>query len=60
MEQTFLVRGNVRAICYVEGLVRGPKGVLSPEVVFRELGVERDAPELPEGLRGWVESNPKF
>ena len=54
MEQTFMVRGDVRAVCYVEGVVRGPKGVLSPTDVFRELGVQRVAPSLPEELRRWV------
>lgn len=52
LEQVFLVRGEVHARCLVEGMVRGPKGVLAPPEAFAELGFQGVSPPLtPEVLK---------
>lgn len=54
-EHIFTVKDEVRAICYLEGMLRGPKGHLKPEDAFKELGVSRESPPLPESLKGWID-----
>ena len=54
-EHIFTVKGEVRAICYLEGMLRGPKGHLKPEEAFQQLGVERKSPPLPPSLQGWID-----
>jgi len=54
LEHVFKVKNRVCAITYIEGLVRGPKGHLKPNEVFKELGVNRASPPLPEKMQGWV------
>lgn len=54
-EHIFTVKGEVRAVCYIEGLVRGPKGHLKPTEVFKALGVSREAPPMPDNMKGWAE-----
>lgn len=56
LEHIFYVKGEVCAHTYIEGLVRGPKGHLKPNEVFKELGVTRQTPLLPEKIQGWVDS----
>lgn len=56
LEHVFVVKGQVCAHTFIEGLVRSPKGHLKPTEVFQELGVLRQSPPLPEKMRGWVES----
>ena len=55
MEQAFYVKGEQRAVAYVEGLVKGPKGHLKPSEAFRALEVNRESPALPDNLRAWVD-----
>lgn len=54
LEQTFIVKQNVHAICYVEGLIRGPKGILEPPEVFRSAGMRHRSPDLPEQIKQWI------
>ena len=56
LEHIFYVKGEVCAHTYIEGLVRSPKGHLKPNDVFKELGVTRESPPLPEKIKGWVTS----
>jgi len=55
MEQAFFVKGEQRAVAYVEGLVKGPKGHIKPNEAFKALGINRAAPPLPENLKVWVD-----
>ena len=53
LEHSFLVRGHLHAQCYVEGLVRGPSGILEPPRVFQTLGLQQKSPEMPVGIEKW-------
>jgi acyl-CoA thioesterase FadM len=55
LEHTFYVNDKEYAHTYVEGLVRSPQGHLKPQEVFRELGVTKESPPLPEALQGWID-----
>jgi len=50
LEQLFLVRGEVHARCVLEGMIRGPKGVLAPPEAFGTLGFSEPSPALPEDI----------
>ena len=50
LEQLFLVRGEVRASCVLEGLVRSSKNAVGPAEAFRELGFDGASPEMPEHI----------
>jgi acyl-CoA thioesterase FadM len=54
IEHLFYVKGEIRSITYVEGLVRGPKGHLQPNEAFKEMGVIRESPQLPINMQGWL------
>lgn len=56
LEQDFLVGDVVHAQCLLEGLLRGPKGVLRPPEVFRELGLSDPSPAMPTRIAQWVAS----
>ena len=56
LEQIFRVNGEIRAIAYLEGLLRGPEGHLNPVEVFQILGVEQKSPPMPESIRQWLTS----
>jgi len=53
-EHIFTVKGEVRAICYLEGMLRGPKGHLKPTDAFKELGVDLQSPPMPDNIKGWI------
>jgi hypothetical protein len=53
LRQTFLVKREVRAIAYSEGVVRGPSGHLKPAEAFRLAGMDRPSPEMQEEVRLW-------
>ncbi len=53
-KHTFTVKGEVRAICFVEGMLRGPKGHLKPSEAFEKLGVSLESPPIPNDLDGWI------
>jgi acyl-CoA thioesterase FadM len=53
LRQTFLVKGEVRAIAYTEGVVRAPSGHLKPAEAFRLAGMDRPSPEMLEDVRLW-------
>lgn len=55
LQQVFYVRGEIRAVAYVEGLIRGPKGHLKPIEVLQRIGVSRESAPLPENLQGWID-----
>ena len=55
MEQRFEVQGKTKALAYVEGLVRSPKGHLKPAEAFAAMGLQRASPLIPEHLRAWME-----
>ena len=55
LEQTFLVKGQIRAQAYLSGLVRGPEGHVRPGRVFKESGIDEESPELSERLKVWIE-----
>ncbi|MFY0652195.1 MAG: thioesterase family protein [Cyclobacteriaceae bacterium] len=55
LEHVFYVKGEIKALAYVEGLVRGPKGHLKPEEAFKAMGVTRESEPLPEHLQGWID-----
>lgn len=48
--QSFWVRGNLCAECYVEGLIRSPSGILEPPAVFKNLGVFQNSPKATPQL----------
>ncbi|MGZ3655581.1 MAG: acyl-CoA thioesterase [Bdellovibrionota bacterium] len=50
LEQVFLVRGEVRAICHIEGVIRGPKGAVEPKEAFAALGFSGPSPAMPPNL----------
>lgn len=52
-EQRFVVKGQVRARCLVEGIIWGPNGKLSPREVFQLIGVTRESPAPTEEIRAW-------
>lgn len=54
LEQAFLVRGNVHAMSYLEGLIRGPEGILEPPAVFPILGLEEKSPPMPAHIEKWL------
>lgn len=55
IEHVFYVKNEARAVAYVEGLVRGPKGHLKPDEAFKAMGVNRASDPLPENLQGWID-----
>lgn len=55
LEHIFYVNNKEYAHTYVEGLVRSPQGHLKPYEVFKELGVTKEPPPLPEALQGWID-----
>lgn len=54
LEQTFWVRGEMKARCILEGLIRSPKAILKPGNVFKEAGMSETSPEFPEDLKKWI------
>ncbi len=56
LEQTFWVRDNIHAVCYLEGLIRSPKGILQPPEVFHKLGVQQASPKDPVHIEKWISS----
>jgi hypothetical protein len=54
LEQLFLVRGEVHARCVLEGMIRGPRGVLSPLEAFGTLGFSGASPAMPEEVRRFL------
>lgn len=46
LEQLFVVRGELHARCILEGMIRGPKGVLAPPEAFGTLGFSGASPEV--------------
>lgn len=56
LEQTFLVRGNIHARCFLEGLVRGPDGILEPLMVFQTVGLKQSSPPMPPHIKKWISS----
>ena len=55
IKHIFTVKNEIRAITYVEGLVRGPKGHLKPDEAFKFMGVTRESAPLPEQMQGWID-----
>lgn len=55
LEHVFTVKGDIKIITYVEGMVKGPKGHLKPDEAFKSMGVERQSPPIPDGLQGWID-----
>lgn len=53
-EHVFSVKGEVKAICFLEGLLRSPKGILKPNEAFSELGVDLISPKIPDDIKGWI------
>tara|TARA_Y100000034_G_scaffold19800_1_gene22491 strand:- start:36904 stop:37266 length:363 start_codon:yes stop_codon:yes gene_type:complete len=53
-KHTFRVKGEIRAICFIEGMLRGPKGHLKPSEAFEKLGVHLESPPIPNDLDGWI------
>jgi acyl-CoA thioesterase FadM len=56
LEHTFTVRGETRAVCFVEGSLRGPKSVLKPAEAFAAMGAVAESPPLPDPWRKWIAS----
>jgi len=54
VEQSFDVSDQTFVSALVEGLVRGPQGVLKPGDVFAKAGYEGPAPELSEEMKEWI------
>ncbi len=55
LEHVFTVKGDIKIITYVEGMVKGAKGHLKPNEAFKAMGVERQSPPIPDGLQGWID-----
>lgn len=53
VKQTFLVRGEERAVAISEGIVRSPKGHLRPPDVFKAFGVVLSSPPMPKEIQAW-------
>ena len=56
LSQKFLVRGNIHALCYVEGLIRGPEGILEPPRVFHAVGLATSSPSEPVEIQKWIQA----
>lgn len=54
LQQTFWVKGQVKAQCLLEGLIRSPQAILKPGDVFKAAGMNEASPEFPEDLKKWV------
>ena len=54
VEQSFDVGGQTMVAALVEGLVRGPQGVLKPGEVFAKAGCAGPAPEPSEQMRQMI------
>jgi acyl-CoA thioesterase FadM len=54
LEHTFYVKGQVRAHCYLEGLIRSPQGILKPNEVFGALGLRQEPPGISVDLQKWI------
>ena len=54
LEQKFLIGGNLHANCILEGLIRGPSGILQPPEVFAHLGVKSESPPVPPHIEHWL------
>lgn len=55
LEQNFYVRGELHARCLLEGMIRGPKGVLAPPQAFSELGFAGESPAVPSEVQKWID-----
>lgn len=55
IEHIFYVKKEIRAIAYVEGLVKGPHGHLKPNEAFRAMGITRESTPIPKNLQGWID-----
>ncbi len=54
LQQTFLIKGKVKAQCLLEGLIRSPQAILKPVDVFAASGLDESSPRFPEDLKKWV------
>ncbi len=54
LQQTFFVKGQVKAQCLLEGLIRSPQAILKPGDVFMAAGMNEASPEFPEDLKKWI------
>ncbi len=59
LEQSFYVADQLCAHALLEGLIRGPKGILKPNEVFQHLGLEQQSPEFPAQVQKWILSMEK-
>lgn len=58
LEQNYYVRGELHARCLIEGMIRGPRGVLAPPEAFRELGFEGKSPPVPAEVEKFLAFTP--
>ena len=56
----FSVKGEVRAVCLLEGMLRGPKGHLKPSEAFEKLGAKLKSPPIPKEIETWLQLNYDF
>jgi acyl-CoA thioesterase FadM len=58
LEQNYHVRGELHARCLIEGMIRGPKGVLAPPQAFGELGFQGQSPPVPADVEKFLALTP--
>lgn len=56
LEQKFYVGEQIHAHALLEGLIRGPQGILKPNEVFRGLGHDQQSPDFPARIQSWITS----
>ena len=60
LEQNYYVKGELHARCLIEGMIRGPKGVLAPPQAFGELGFEGQSPPVPADVEKFLAFTPSL
>lgn len=55
LEHTFYVNNVIHAQAYVAGLLRSTKGPIKPNEGFKELGISKESPPMPNKLQSWID-----
>ncbi len=54
VEHQFLVGEEIKAVAFVEGLLRGPSGIVKPNEAFSLSGKSLASPPVPPEVQTWL------
>lgn len=55
VEHLFIVNGETKGHCYLEGLIRSPQKIMKPGDVYKEAGMVQESIPYPKDLKIWIE-----